>query len=601
MTVAHRQCSWALGLLGALAAEGARRFVIAPGSRHTPLVLAAHNLAAAGHVEIHDVLDERVAGFVALGAGRVTGCPTVVLTTSGSAGAHLLPAVIEADRSRVPMIVVTADRPDRLQGVGAPQTIRQHGLFGCHARAAEIAAPLSDSEPPGELAARVFRLARGPEPGSVHLNVPFEKPLWEPGADPLPEASDLKLTSTEAPVAALTPDALERLADALEGAQRGLLFLGPGDPGHARGRYERRRDELAQAALGLAEILGWPVVTDGASPARLGRATDPMITSMESLVRSGWVDDAQPDLIVRTGQVATSTGVQRWFATRSCRSIALDPSGRRQDPAGVSDEPLVAEPAEALLALAGCLKGRGAERAPSAWSTAWLAGERRARRTIEACAREAGSWSGAVVRATLQQLPEGGLLHVASSMPIRDLDAFSGVTNRRLYVAANRGANGIDGLVATSLGEALAWGGPVVSLLGDLALSHDLGGLAAAQEALRSRPSASLTLVVLDNGGGAIFDELPIAEHPTAHEPRFVTPKGLDIGEVGAALGVVTKTVEASYAEVSDALGPLLETPGLSLVHVKVDREGDASARRATHERVAVALESTQRPGEVSV
>ena len=587
MSVAKRQCVWAKELLTDLCRRGVTKVIIAPGSRHTPLVLGAHNLALEGHLELFDVLDERVAGFVGLGLARITGTPAVILTTSGSAGAHLLPAVIEAERSRVPMIVITADRPEDLHGVGAPQTIVQRELYGVHARASLEAKPLSDEGSAPELAARSMKAALGLEPGPVHLNIPFEKPLWEPGSDVSPPESPLRPCPSHAPSIALDEETLDTLATALGETERGLIFVGPGDPGHGNETYGARRDALALAARELSEVLGWPLVSDGGSAARLEGRDGNLVTSLESLVRSGRLDDVHPDLILRVGQIATSTSIQTWLGSRTSRSIAVDPSGRRQDPAQVSEEPLSALPAQTLMELA---RRASVERTPGSWLKTWMTYERHARVALDGATDSDQAWSGAVVRAVLDRLPEGGLLHVASSLPIRDLDAFSGAPNRRIHVAANRGANGIDGLISTSLGEALAWSGPVVALIGDLAFAHDLGGLAAGRQLLERRSDASLTIVVIDNGGGAIFDRLPIAAHPTAHEPRFVTPQRLRATEVAAALQLETSSVPGTRVAVSKALDEILETPGLKVLHARVDRHQDRQARDRAHEMVKAAL-----------
>ena len=597
MSVAHRQCAWAQALLSELCRLGVQTAVIAPGSRHTPLVLAAHNLAAAGHLKLYDVLDERVAGFMALGLGRVSGSPTVVLTTSGSAGAHLLPAVIEADRSRVPLIAITADRPARLQGVGAPQTIDQRDLFGVHTRGDEHPTPLEPKEPAHRLAARVMERAQGDEPGPIHVNVPFEKPLWVEGADPLAPTELERASAARPPGPTLQDSTLQELARTLQSAERGLVVVGPGDPGHARGFYGARRDEQADAARRLAKVLRWPLIADGASPARLLGSDPDIVTSLESLVRSGELDEVHPEIILRVGQIATSTTIQGWLATRRSRTIPFDPSGRRQDPAGVCDAPVTADPATALQDLAERVQSRAHD---TRWSLAWREAETLGRQALSELAETDEPWSGAVVRAVLERLPEGGLIHVASSLPVRDLDAFSGAPNRRLHVASNRGANGIDGLISTALGEALSWGSPVVCLIGDLAFTHDLGGLAAAREILDERSDASMTLVVLDNGGGAIFDALPIAEHPTAHEPRFVTPKGLEISGLASALGIEHRAVSGTRPEVSGALGEILEAPGLKILHVTLDRREDAARRAEAHDRVRAAVTAAQPWSEVS-
>jgi 2-succinyl-5-enolpyruvyl-6-hydroxy-3-cyclohexene-1-carboxylate synthase len=589
MSVARQQFSWSLATLQALAGRGVGHVIIAPGSRHTPLVLAAHHLAREGHLDVHDVLDERVAGFVALGLARVTGAPAAILTTSGTAGAHLYPAVIEAERSRIPMVIFTADRPASLQGVGAPQTIAQAGLFGVHTRANFEAEPLAkpgSGPSPGAWVAQVLGSAVGIEPGPVHVNVPFSKPLWEPGADEALSLAERPDERTPAPALSMDEAALDALARRIDGSERGVIFMGPGDPGVAEGTYGARRDALAQAALALADKLGWPLISDGGSATSLSGGDGRLITTFESLVRSGRFEDVGPDLILRLGQVATSTAVGAWLASRSAPSIQLDPSGRIQDPDRVCEPPIGAHPARTLRAIAERID----RREPGTWDELWRSAEAQARRVLEGACAGSEPWSGAVTRAIVESCPEGALIHVASSMPIRDLDAFGGAPTRRIHVASNRGANGIDGLISTALGEALAWPGPVVAMVGDLALAHDLGGLAAARQALAGSRAASLTVVVLDNGGGAIFDELPIAAHPTAHETHFIAAQKVQASAVSRALDVETRESSGRRTEVREALADLMERPGLSLLHVRLDRREDGALRRRAHDLVRSAL-----------
>jgi 2-succinyl-5-enolpyruvyl-6-hydroxy-3-cyclohexene-1-carboxylate synthase len=588
MSVAVQQCTWAKDLLWNLCRRGLTKVIIAPGSRHTPLILAAHNLALESHLEIFDVLDERVAGFVGLGLARVTGMPVAILTTSGSAGAHLLPAVIEAERSRVPLIVITADRPEALHGVGAPQTIVQRELYGVHARESFEVQPLGLTHPAPEVAARAMEAALGLEPGPVHLNIPFQKPLWEPGSDVSHSEVNLEPCPIHVPSNTLEESSLDALSKSLQETERGLIFVGPGDPGHGGEPYGDRRDALARASRELSDVLGWPLVADGGSASRLTGSDGNLVTSLESLVRSGILEDVHPDLILRVGQIPTSTSIQEWLGSRRSRSITVDPCGRRQDPARVSEAPLAAHPPETLRELARRVTHR---RTPGPWLSTWMTYERRARAALDGATNSGKAWSGGVARGVLDRLPEGGLLHVASSLPIRDLDAFSGAPNRRIHVAANRGANGIDGLISTALGEALAWSGPVVALMGDLAFAHDLGGLAAGRQLLEGRSDTSLTVVVIDNGGGAIFDGLPIAEHPTAHEPRFVTPQLLQATQMAAALQLETSSVAGTRSAVSKALEDILETPGLKVLHVHLDRHLDSAARDQAHERVKRSLD----------
>lgn len=541
-----------------LVAGGVRHVVASPGSRSTPLVLA---FAEAPGARVHVVLDERVAAFVALGLARVTG-PVALVATSGTAGAHWLPAAIEARHSRLPLVLLTADRPPELHGCGAPQTVPQGRLFGdACVLSMDLGAPGLDVDPRWlrTVAARAVDAAVGSGGGPVHLNVPFREPLWEPdgrrgqggwrgqwgdGEDParagdgaLPPARILR----PRPVA--PPEAVAEVAARLSG-RRGVIVAGP-----RASRGGLPDEALARAVERLAAALGWPVVAEPLSQLRFGHgwALPTLATRAGAPV---------PDVVLRLGQAPTSKQVGAFF--QGAETILVDPHGDWLDPAHGATLLVVGEPAplcEALVArVTPCDAG---------WLADWRQAAERARTHAAAlCDR---FWEGAVARAVAAALPDGAALHVASSLAVRDLDAFA-ETGRRVAVTSNRGANGIDGTLATAAGQSLAWMGPVVALVGDLAFFHDHGALHAAR-ALGAR----LVVVVVDNGGGGIFETLPVAAHPTAFERLFLTPQPGDLGALAAGAGArVARVTDAAALE--GALTAALESDGVTVVHAVVDR-----------------------------
>ncbi len=564
---AQRNATWASHLAAALVANGLRHAVISPGSRNTPLVLALD--AVLGDRALV-VLDERSAGFVALGLARASGHPVALLCTSGSAAAHYFPAIIEAHYSRVPLVVMTADRPPELHHNGAGQSIEQENLYGDYVRwSASLGAPGDGAAPRtwGHMGAQAIGIATGPSPGPVHLNAAFREPLWAPGVGygpPSQEALRIQRGDAAAPPS-------ERVRERLAKAKRGVVVCGP----RAAGSSLAADPGFASAVTKLGERLGWPVLADAVSGAR----RDGTITTYDALLRSSAFADAmRPDLVLRFGQLPASKPLAGWLNNASTSTILVEPSGALHDPASVADM-LIACDATAL-----CLElAKTAEHTGGGWLAQWKRAERAARRALDETVSD-GFWEGAIAAAVGRSLPANALLHVASSMPVRDLEAFAA---RVPFVTANRGANGIDGTIATACGASLAWDGPTVALLGDLAFLHDVGSLATARAL-----SANLTIVVVDNNGGGIFDFLPIADHDQrAFNRYFSTPQDVDVGAVAVAFGF-TATKVGSLPELEQALAA--PGQGCRVIHAVVDRSRNVMRHRASATAVAHALESSK-------
>ena len=582
---------WAELLLASLRDAGAGELVVSPGSRSTPLVLAAARLGLPCHV----LIDERVAGFFALGQGRVTGRPAVLVCTSGSAGAHYLPAVIEAAEARVPLLVVTADRPPELHGCAAPQTVDQHHLYGRFARGfVDLGMPEAEMAALRGVrrrAAQLVALALGPEPGPVHINVPARKPL-EPAAAPdrADAEADRRIAAlvsavrsepiARAPAAVSAPPAaaIAELAAALRQARRGLLVAGPAGPGSAAER---------EAVIALAEVSGLPLLAEATSGLRWTGAAPPagLVEPFDLLLRSARGGElGAPDLIVQLGAppVSSAWAALRERARAGCRVVALAPHGW-SDPHGGAELLIRADLAEVAGQLAAALRGAppvgdDEERAGArlAWRERWSAAARDVRaamdRSIAARGGEAGPLAEhAAARAAVDALPDGALLVVGNSLPVRTVDAACPAGPRRLDVLCQRGASGIDGLVAGAAGAASAARRPTLLLLGDVSFAHDLSGLAAARLA-----GAPLAILVLDNGGGRIFEQLPVARAPGGAEVLerfFLTPPGLDLAAAAAAFDVRFQRA-ASAAAVGAAVEQALGGPGPSLIHVPVAPHG---------------------------
>jgi 2-succinyl-5-enolpyruvyl-6-hydroxy-3-cyclohexene-1-carboxylate synthase len=562
-------------LVEALWASGVRRAVVSPGSRSAPLALA---LAGRAGLSVQVVLDERVAGFVALGMARASGAPVALLCTSGSAGAHYLPAVIEASHSRVPLLILTADRPPELHHAGAGQTVDQQRLFGGFARwfvDLGVPGPAAPLRRLRGLVAQAVDAASGVAPGPVQINVPMREPLWSPGVSaPAARAEAAGAAVWRAPVGP-SVEAVAALWGRIEAARRGVLVCGPLWPGGSASR-------LREALVGLAVRLGWPLLAEPTSQVRYGVCAEaPVVSGYDALLRDEAVGEAlAPALVVRFGQAPTSKAACAWLERHGeGRTVLVDACGGWSDFGHRGDALVVSDPAalaEALLAAAPATW-----RPEAGWWARWAAAEAAARGALEAACAEGPLWEAQVARAALASIPAGGALHVSSSMPVRDLDSFTGPQEAAVAVFASRGANGIDGMVATALGEAAAWPGPVTLLVGDLALIHDAGGLLAS-----SGLGVALTVVVINNGGGGIFEFLPVSQHAERFAALFLTPQAVSLGALAGAAGAAHVAV-SSLEALSEALGA--PSSGVRVVEVVVERGHNVARHRAAWASVSAA------------
>jgi 2-succinyl-5-enolpyruvyl-6-hydroxy-3-cyclohexene-1-carboxylate synthase len=500
--------------------------VTSPGSRNAPLALT---LAAQEGVEAVSVIDERSAGFVALGMAKASGRPVAVTCTSGTAAANLHPAVVEAHEARVPLIVMTADRPPELREVGAGQAIDQIKLYGT---AAKWFIEVGTHDPTREtaihhraLACRAYWTAAGGRPGPVHLNFPLREPLApleEPdGLDPTdwagrPDGSPW--TEMRQHASAPHSDDVHAVAERIAAQPRGLIVCGPVS------------EPIADAAARLAAEAGWPLLAEPTSGVRCGdHDRSHVIAHYDVLLR---VDDFAArnaaGLVLRVGDMPTSKPLRAFVAESS--QIVVDPPGAWHEPTRRAELVLKAAAGPTLGALATAVEMRSAAR-DEVWLAGWREADARVPEAVEAAPE---AFEGRVLAALEPELPDEAVVWVSSSMPIRDVEAFFPQSPKRIRFLANRGANGIDGVVSSGLGAAAATGLPTWVLIGELALQHDAGGMLAAR-----RAGVPLEIVCIDNGGGGIFDFLPVAEHadPAAYEAHIATPsEGVDLAALWPGL-----------------------------------------------------------------
>lgn len=560
MSVAQANARAATALVGALA-ERAAHAVISPGSRNTPLALA---LDAAPTMTTHVVLDERTAGFFALGLARSTGTPVILSCTSGSAGAHYLPALIEAFEGMTPLIAITADRPPELHGFAAPQTTQQSELFGRHVLS-RYELPLPDETDDAQfytLGSQALSAACD-GPGPIHLNAPFREPLWDEGVSYA--AQPLTSPATPRPLQEDT-DARSTLTDALAGTKRGLIVVG------ARSRQDQLAAEPAfsRACHQLANKIGWPILTDITSGARFASSESSVhITGFDTLLRFERFASELPDRVLILGRPPTSKVLNLWLTQNEVPAVILSHRPDHRDPMLCVETEIAANPRAVLPSL---------DTSPNIeWQEHWSRGEHAYRAVLEGLD---DWWEGPLARMVAHSVPDGGLLHLSSSMPIRDADGFSGPLRRPLTVTSNRGVNGIDGIIATAAGQAIGWQSPVTLLIGDLAFLHDLGSLRDAV----SREVA-LTLVVVNNGGGHIFDFLPIANHPDAFERYFLTPQHPNIRSLAEGTGA-RHTLVSDLDALRAALLASHERPGVDVIEARVDGGENRPRHEAFYRRV---------------
>ena len=553
-----------------LARCGLRHAVTCPGSRNAPLILS---LEADERIEAVSVIDERSAGFLALGMAKASGRPVAITCTSGTAAANLMPAVIEAREARVPLIVLTADRPPELREVGAGQSIDQVKLYGS---AVKWFVEVGNHEPSREtavhhraLACRAFFTAAGGRPGPVHLNFPLREPLdprreelgveeWAGRDDGRPWV-ELREHSS-APHARDVQELAERIA----AAPRGAIVCGA----HA--------GDVAEAAAELAARAGWPLLAEPTSGARCGgHDISGVVAHYDVLLRSdAFAESHVPDLVLRIGDTPTSKPLRGWLERSP--QVVIDPHAAWHEPTRAAELVLSSDAAPTFRALCAALEMRAPKPDP-AWLQSWREADALVPPALDAAE---DPFEPKALAAIEVALPDEALVWVSSSMPIRDVEAFFPRSAKTIVFLANRGANGIDGVVSSAAGAALATGRRAYLLTGELALLHDLGGLLAAR-----RAGAELTIVCLNNGGGGIFDFLPVADQAEAgpYEEHIATPAGVDLAEV-AALAGLPHAGAATPDEVRQAIG----RPGL--VEVRTERRENVERHRELAARVAEAL-----------
>ncbi len=590
---------WAEALVDELARSGLRSVCISPGSRSTPLVV---QFAEHPDIEDYSIVDERSAAFFALGLAQASRRPVALVCTSGTAAANFFPAVCEAERAGVPLLVLTADRPPELHDCGASQAMDQLKLYGDHVRWFH---QLAQPEATGKklryvrgLACRAYQRALSPAPGPVHLNVPFRKPL-----EPLSVAPDHpdavpETLAKEDPIAAFgrddgrpfvsthggcpAPDAqaIAAFEDVLRRANRPLILAGA----DSRGAVYR------DALCAFAERIGAPVAAEPTSGLRHWQnRSKAVISTADCLFDSGFYDRlGKPDLVIRTGRAPLLWSAQSLVRRLSdVEQVVVGPAIDIADPDHLVSMQLACD--ERLL-----FEAVRAEAASTDWLAAHRGAEEVALDTLHTSLSEHADLSAPRMWHELgQMLPQGAALFVSNSMPIRNFDTFMCGNRQTLDVFFNRGLNGIDGINSTGLGIAAARRqagnpGPTVIVTGDVALRHDISGLLLAGEL-----DVDATIIVVDNDGGGIFDYLPIAQFEAVHRRHFTTAPERPLDQ--STLGCVEISEPKDWDDFRDELASSLAAPNTQLICVRTDRTADKELREATRRAVAAKIDASIR------
>ena len=584
---------------------GIHNIVVCPGSRSTPLALA---VAAQPGIHMWMHVDERSAAFFALGMAKRSAQPVALLCTSGTAAANFFPAIVEANLTHVPLLVITSDRPHELRENGAPQTIDQTRLYGSHVKwSVDVALPEATNAAlryVRTLAGRATAFTTAIPAGPVHLNFPLREPLTPAPIthQPLPPLVErdtvawlgrpdntpyVTVRNTEQHM----PDSatVAHLRELIQKATRGIILVGPLDD-----------TSLLEPLVYVDQLAGYPILADPLSQMRSVGATHQshVLTSYDAFLRiDAFVEEMEPDLILRFGAMPTAKPVLTYLKRYpSCPLIVIDGNEDWQEPTQLATELIHTDPVALCEALVGTDVSRPSRhdateegllkqtRTGNTWLAAWQQADTYTREALQATIEDfTEPFEGRVFTELSHLLPEGALLYTGNSMPVRDLDTFFWGSNK-LRIMGNRGANGIDGIVSSALGASAVGNGPNVLVIGDLSFFHDMNGLLAAK-----LHKLDLTIIVVNNDGGGIFSFLPQADYPEHFEQLFGTPTGLDFSHAAAMYDGSYQRVE-DWQQFRQAIQRGMQDGGLHIVEVTTERESNVRMHRQLWKSVEHAL-----------
>ncbi|MCT7994437.1 2-succinyl-5-enolpyruvyl-6-hydroxy-3-cyclohexene-1-carboxylic-acid synthase [Laspinema olomoucense] len=573
---------WASILAETFQRLGLTTAIVCPGSRSTPLTVA---FATHPHIEAIPILDERSASFLALGQAKQTGKPVVLVCTSGTAGANFYPAIIEAKESRVPLLILTADRPPEMRDCHSGQTIDQIKLYGHYPNwQTELATPsleLKQLRYLRQTLIHAWEKTLFPVPGPVHLNLPFRDPL---APFPEPQAADLAATFQPeeffthlppSPPSPLSPPSPPSPLQQWQNCQRGIIIAGIAQPQNPR--------DYCQAIAHLSKTLNWPVLAEGLSPLRNYADLNPyLISTYDFILRNPIIaEKLTPEMAIQIGELPTSKTLRSWLETTQPLTFLVTESDRNLDPLHGHTIPL----RMAIDSLAASLNPIPPNPSPTLYLQQWCNSERQTREKIDTTLSSIPHLIEPKVAWLISQhLPPKTPLFIANSMPVRDIEYFWKPGNRHIRPFVNRGANGIDGTLSTALGIAHRHQSSVM-LTGDLALLHDTNGFL-----IRQYFQGHLTIILINNNGGGIFGMLPIAKFDPPFTEFFATPQNINFARLCACYDIEYQRIE-SWQQLQSLLNPL-PSSGIRVLEVKSDRNLDVKWRQDQFQRFAEAIPS---------
>jgi 2-succinyl-5-enolpyruvyl-6-hydroxy-3-cyclohexene-1-carboxylate synthase len=557
--------------------------IVSPGSRSTPfaIVMAEHP-----DIKVHMNIDERSAAFFALGIAKAKRKPVALLCTSGTAVANYLPAIVEAYYARVPLIVLTADRPHELRDVGAPQAIDQLNIYGKHAKwFVEMALPEGSKEMlryARTMAARAAAIAMTAPAGPVHLNFPLREPL-------VPNVTEQTWTQIERKEpsyiqVSIGKRTLEReqfqfIYERLAGIEKGLIICGEIDKPH-----------FAEVVVKLAETLNYPILADPLSHLRSGvHSKEYIVESYDAILKNETaMRTLMPEVIIRFGAMPVSKPLTLMLKNNTAiEQIVVDGDGGWREPTLNASYMIHCDETDFCNQLVELAQPKKKQ---SDWAKLWQDVNKMAKTALLEAGKDEEMFEGKVFIELAQLLPEKSILFVGNSMPIRDADTFFMATDKNIRIMANRGANGIDGVVSSALGASVT-GDPLVLVIGDLSFYHDLNGLLAAK-----LHQLNATIIVINNNGGGIFSFLPQAKHEKHFEALFGTPTNLQFEHV-------VRMYDGNYAKADtwdkfrESVANSFSTAGLHVIEVCTSRQENVKKHRQLWENVSLEISKLLQKG----
>lgn len=547
-----------------LAQNKVRHAVVSPGSRSTPISLL---LAEHPNIEVHINVDERSAAFFALGLAKALREPVAIICTSGTAAANYYPAIVEAYYARIPLIVMTADRPHELRDVGAPQAINQIDLYGKHVKwSVEMALPEKSADMTNyvrTIGARAVAIASNQPSGPVHLNFPIREPLL-PFLDQVKKYRDHRISpkvEIEKGIRILSQSQFEALASRLSEAKRGIIVVG-----------ELQDREMRQAIIALAEKLAFPILADPLSLLRSGdHSQTQIIETYDTFLRDDVAKEVlNPDLVLRFGAMPVSKSLLLFLKKhRQAQHLIVDAGAGWREPAGIASNMIYCEESAFCYGVIEQIDHRENQ----SWLQLWQSVNKATKRGLASIRDEAELSEGKLFLLLNDLLPMNSTLFIGNSMPIRDLDTFFFTNEKNITALANRGANGIDGVVSTALGVSTVSENTVL-VIGDLSFFHDMNGLLAAK-----LQKQNITILLINNDGGGIFSFLPQASEKEYFELLFGTPHGLDFSHAAKLYGAKYNNA-STWDEFQQVFTQSFSEPGLKIIEVQTDRESNLVKHR---------------------